>query len=283
MTGSEVKLLIAIPARYGATRFPGKPLANICGKPMLQRVYEIARVAAEGRSCEVLALTEDRRIADFCEKADINYAMTSDNCKTGSDRIVEAVKKLDYKPDFILNLQGDAPLTPPWFLEKMMDKFLENRDEKMFMVTPGYKMTWEELDVMREEKKTTPFTGTTIILDLLDQQSSNAIWFSKNIIPAIREEAKLREKDKFSPIIRHIGLYGYSYDMLLKFGELREGYYEKLEGLEQLRALENGYRIKVAMVDYRGRPSSSGVDTPEDIKRAEDIIKKFGELSDGSN
>jgi 3-deoxy-manno-octulosonate cytidylyltransferase (CMP-KDO synthetase) len=280
MTESKTKLLIAIPARYGSTRFPGKPLANICEKPMLQRVYDIAKSAAKGEDCKVLVLTEDSRIVDFCEKAEIDCTMTSGNCRTGSDRVVEAVGKLDYRPDFILNLQGDTPLTPPWFLSKMIDKFMENRNSKMFIVTPGYRMTWDELDVMREEKKTTPFTGTVIVVN---QQNSDAIWFSKNIIPAFREEIKLREKDKFSPIVRHVGLYGYSYDMLMKFGELREGYYEKLEGLEQLRALENGYKIKVAMVDYRGRPSSSGVDNPEDIKRAEAIIKKFGELSSGSN
>ncbi|MDR2077999.1 MAG: NTP transferase domain-containing protein, partial [Rickettsiales bacterium] len=182
MTKSEAKSLIAIPARYGSTRFPGKPLANICGKPMLQRVYEIAKLAVEDKDCEVLVLTEDTRILDFCRSNGINCAMTSDNCKTGSDRIVEAVGKLSYRPDFILNLQGDAPLTPPWFLSKMMDKFLENRNEEMFMVTPGYKMTWEEVDGMREEKKSTPFSGTRIILN---QRNSDARWFSQNIVRAI--------------------------------------------------------------------------------------------------
>jgi 3-deoxy-manno-octulosonate cytidylyltransferase (CMP-KDO synthetase) len=136
-------------------------------------------------------------------------------------------------------------------------------------------MTWEELDRMREDKKTTPFTGTSIILN---QKTNDAIWFSKNIIPAIRKEESYREKDKFSPVVRHVGLYGYNYEMLMNFGKLSESYYEKFEGLEQLRALENGYKIRVAMVDYRGRPSSSGVDTPQDITRTEKIIKEFGEL-----
>ena len=128
---------------------------------------------------------------------------------------------------------------------------------------------------MRKDKKETPFTGTTIIMN---QSTNDAIWFSKNIIPVIRKEEKYREQSEYSPVIRHIGLYGYSYDMMLKVSDLKESYYEKYEGLEQLRFIENGYKIKIAIVDYRGRPSSSGVDNLEDIRRAEEIIEKYGEL-----
>lgn len=268
-----MKIVIVIPARYGSTRFPGKPLAEICGKTMLERTYEIALNGAQGKNCEVIIATEDQRIMDFCKNKNMKCVITSDNCKTGTDRVKEAVENLDYKPDFILNLQGDAPLTPPWFLTKMIEEF--EKDNSISMVTPGYKMTWSELDKMRDDKKTTPFTGTTIILN---QKTNDAIWFSKNIIPAIRKEEKYKETDKYAPVVRHIGLYGYNYDMLMSLGQLPESYYEKFEGLEQLRALENGYKIRVAMVDYKGRPSSSGVDNPEDIGRAEAIIKEFGEL-----
>jgi 3-deoxy-manno-octulosonate cytidylyltransferase (CMP-KDO synthetase) len=242
---------------------------------MIERVYRIAEIAAEKSDCDFLVLTEDSRIVDFCESRDMHCMLTSDKCKTGTDRVLEAVQKLDYRPDFILNLQGDAPLTPPWFLTGMIEVFQDSKEKDMLLVTPGYRMTWAELDKMREEKKTTPFTGTSIIMD---RSGSGALWFSKNIIPALREEKKLREKSEYSPVVRHIGLYGYSYQMLRMFGELEEGYYEKLEGLEQLRILENGYKIKVALVDYRGRPSSSGVDTPEDVARAEAIVEKFGEF-----
>jgi 3-deoxy-manno-octulosonate cytidylyltransferase (CMP-KDO synthetase) len=270
------KIAIVIPARYASSRFPGKPLAEICGKTMLRRTYDVAVLSSRGTDCEVIVATEDKRIMDFCEAEGIRSMMTSDSCKTGTDRVCETVRKLSYKPEFIINLQGDAPLTPPWFLTKMIEKFFEDRDrDSHIMVTPGCVLTWEGLDRLRENKKTTPFTGTTLILN---QKTSEAIWFSKNIIPAIRDEKKHREVSKSSPIIQHIGLYGYGYDMLMKFGNLKEGYYEKLESLEQLRIIENGYRIKVVLVDYRGRPSSSGVDTPEDIKRAETIVREFGEF-----
>lgn len=267
------KYVIVIPARYGSTRFPGKPLAEICGKTMLERTYEIAKKASTNFDCDIIVSTENKKILDFCEKKFIKCIITSDNCKTGTDRVCETVKKLEYKPQFILNLQGDAPLTPPWFLEKMIEVFEKN--PKVDMVTPGYLMKWNELDRMRDDKKITPLTGTTIIMN---QKTNDAIWFSKNIIPTVRKEETYRNINEYSPIIRHIGLYGYSYDMLMKVGNLEESYYEKLEGLEQLRILENGYKIKIAMVDYKGRPSSSGVDNIEDIARAEEIIRKYGEF-----
>lgn len=267
------KIAIVIPARYGSTRFPGKPLAEICKKTMIERTYEIAKKAVSDMDADIIVSTEDEKIYNFCTKNGIKCIITSNDCRTGTDRVCESIKNLDYKPEFILNLQGDAPLTPPWFLAKMIEEF--NDDVSVDMITPGYPMTWEELDKMAEDKKTTPFTGTTIIMN---QKTNEAIWFSKKIIPAIRKEEKLRENGKFSPVIRHIGLYGYSYSMLMKIGSLKESYYEKLEGLEQLRILENGYRIKIAIVDYKGRPSSSGIDNPEDVARAEKIIEEFGEL-----
>ncbi|MDR2777388.1 MAG: 3-deoxy-manno-octulosonate cytidylyltransferase [Rickettsiales bacterium] len=270
------KVVIVIPARYASSRFPGKPLAEICGKPMLRRTYDVAIMSSRRADCEVIVATEDARIMDFCKSENIRCVMTSDSCKTGTDRVCETVRKLGYKPELIINLQGDAPLTPPWFLTRMMaDFFGSAAGNSHTMVTPGTVMSWEELDKLRENKKTTPFTGTTLTMN---HRTSEAIWFSKNIIPAIRDEKKLRETSKLSPVIRHVGLYGYGYEILMEFATLKEGYYEKLEGLEQLRIIENGYKIKVALVDYRGRPSSPGVDTPEDIKRAEASIAEFGEF-----
>lgn len=269
-----MKTVVVIPARYASTRFPGKPLAKIAGKEMVVRVHEIAQKGAEGYDCEIIVATEDDRIMSFCKDKGINCVMTSDKCRTGTDRVSETVQQLNYKPDFILNLQGDAPLTPPWFIAKMIDEF--SKDPKNIdIITPGFPMSWEELDRLRENKKTTPFSGTSIVLD---RKTNNAVWFSKNIIPAIRKEEKHRESMEKSPVIRHIGLYGYSYEMLMSLGKMDEGYYEVFEGLEQLRALENGYTIRVAIVDYRGRTSMSGVDAPVDVERAEKLLAKDGEL-----
>ncbi len=267
-----MKSAIIIPARYHSARFPGKPLAMIGEKTMLQRVCEIALEAAHQINGEtsIMVATDDDRIMAHASEIGIQAILTSQNCRTGTDRILSAVKQLSRQPDFILNLQGDAPLTPPHFIEAVLNELLSNK--KAQWVTPVTQLSWEALDQLREDKQTTPFSGTTAILD--DQ--NHAIWFSKNIIPAIRNEAKLREKTPNSPIFRHIGLYGSTHEMLQTYTTLEQTPYEILEGLEQLRLLENGYRIHAVKVDYGDHPAMSGVDTPEDAKRAEALMLEYG-------
>lgn len=264
-----VKTLVVIPARYGSTRFPGKPLAKIAGKEMLLWVVEAARKGTEGADARIVAATEDERIKNFCEAHGIECMITSDACKTGSDRVCETVMKLGEHPDLIINLQGDNPVCPPWFIKELINAFDE--DPTVDLVTPCVQLSWKDLDKLRESKKTTPFSGTTCVMD----KAGYALWFSKNIIPALRKEDALREKSEMSPVFRHIGLYGYKYDSLFKFKELEEGVYEKLEGLEQLRFLENGMKIKMAKVSYGAFEGMSGVDSPEDIARAEACLKKM--------
>ena len=229
-----MKTLIGIPARYASTRFPGKPLAKIAGKEMLVRVWENAnKAAAKFEGCEAIIATEDQRIQDFCDAHGMRCMMTSDNCLTGTDRIIEVVSKLPQKPEFIVNLQGDNPICPTWFIEAVF--------------------------------------GT----------DGNAFYFSKNIIPAIRKEDKIRAAQPSSPVYRQVGLYGYRMDIFEKIKNLPEGVYEKLEGLEQLRWIENGIKVKCVKVDYRSftkMASLSGVDSPEDIARVEAVIKEYGEF-----
>lgn len=264
--------LVVIPARYGSTRFPGKPLAKIAGKEMLLRVVDIAKKGTQNASARIVVATEDQRIMDFCNNHHIECLMTSDSCKTGSDRVCEAVKILNVKPDLIINLQGDNPVCPPWFIEELILAF--EKDTSVDLVTPCTQLSWEALDKLRESKKVTPFSGTTCVAD----KNGYALWFSKNIIPAIRKENDLRANSDKSPVLRHIGLYGYKYDSLFKFKSLNETAYEKLEGLEQLRFLENGMKIKIAIVDYKQFEGMSGVDSPEDVKRAEALFEKYGEF-----
>ncbi len=267
------KYLIAIPARYESSRYPGKPLAKIAGKEMLLRVYENAKKAAASfDDVRIVVATEDDRIMDFCKTHEIECVMTSDKCLTGTDRVLEAVEVLGINPEFVVNLQGDNPLCPPWFVEEMLKAY--EADNNLDLVTPCVHLNWDQLDTLRENKKTTPFSGTTCILGKDDY----AIWFSKNIIPGMRKEAALREKSDMTPVYRHIGLYGYKYESLKKFVALPEGVYEALEGLEQLRFLENGMGIKVVIVDYKGYGSMSGVDSPEDVPRAEALLAKHGEF-----
>lgn len=267
-----MKTTIVIPARYASSRLPGKPLVIINGQTMLQRVVHLSQAAAEGlKNVAVLVATDDDRIIRHCHEIGVASCMTPPESPSGTDRVAEAVRQMKDKPDFILNMQGDTPLTPPDFLRAMIDAFIAAPCD---CVTPVTQLSWEQLDKLRQNKLVTAFSGTTAVFD---EKTGNAFWFSKSIIPALRTEDDLRKNDK-SPIFRHIGLYGYSLDMLEKYGSLPESKFEKLEGLEQLRLLENGYTIRCVPVDFKGRANMSGVDSPEDIIRAENLIAEYGEL-----
>ncbi|MCK5658892.1 MAG: 3-deoxy-manno-octulosonate cytidylyltransferase [Alphaproteobacteria bacterium] len=268
-----VKTAIIIPARYASTRLPGKPLVKIAGRTMLERVVRIAEAAADGmEDVSVLVATDDDRISKHCEDIGVRSVMTRPECQSGTDRVAEAVRQMKEKPDFILNMQGDAPLTPPDFLREMHISFTSMPCD---VVTPVTQLTWAQLDKLWEDKKTTPFSGTCAVFD---QNTGAAFWFSKNIIPALRKEKDLRVAGDLSPVFRHIGLYGYSAKMLEIYNVLPEGRFEKLEGVEQLRVIENGYTIRCVPVDYKGRANMSGVDSPEDVSRAEELIAKHGGL-----
>ncbi len=267
---SELRTAIIIPARYGSSRLPGKPLVRIAGETMLSRVVAIARAAArEVAAVSVHVATDDARIAAHCAEIGIPALMTAPEAQSGTDRVAEAVRALPETPDFILNLQGDAPLTPPAFLTAMIHAFTADPCD---VITPVTQLSWPELDELREQKRITPHSGTTAVFDAA---TGRALWFSKQIIPAIRKEEEARMHSPLAPVYRHIGLYGYSRDMLMTYSSLPEGTYERLEGLEQLRVLERGYHMRCVPVSYDGRPSMSGVDSPEDVARAQALLKHF--------
>lgn len=266
---------IAIPARYGSTRFPGKPLAMIAGKSMVQRVLDIAHEAAAAYddAIDIFVATDDKRIADHVmNDLGAKCINTPPSCKTGSDRVLSALRQLDQWPDFVINLQGDAPLVPPFVVRQIFDSFRDN--PKAEVVTPVHRLSWDELDALRAAKTVTPFSGTTATINAQGQ----ALWFSKNILPAIRKEEDLRAATSVSPVYQHVGLYGFRCDILEKFCALPEGEYEALEGLEQLRMLENGIRISTVNIEGANTRIQSGIDSPEDIERAEKHIAQYGEL-----
>ena len=267
-----MKLAIAIPARYGSTRFPGKPLAIINGKTMLQRVYKIAQDAAKDfEKIEIFITTEDRRIEEHAREIGASCIITPPSCPTGSDRVLSALRQLDNWPDFIVNLQGDAPFTPPSVIKKIFDTYLAS--PWLEVVTPVHALSWHDLDRLRDAKKKTPFSGTTVTLNA----QGRALWFSKNIIPVLRKESDLRSKSPTSPIYQHIGLYGFRTDALERFCELDHGVYEELEGLEQLRMLEHGMHVQAVPVDIEEGFIQSGIDSPEDIDRAREHIRLNGD------
>jgi len=264
--------MIAIPARYGSTRFPGKPLAKIAGKSMLERVVDIARNITEKDSkTSFFVTTEDRRIETHAKEIGADCIITAASCPTGSDRVLAALRQMDIWPDIVVNLQGDAPFTPPEIIQNIFDVFEQNPHYEV--ITPVHRLSWPDLDRLRENKKTTPFSGTTATVNT----EGRALWFSKNIIPALRKEEELRQEEDFSPIYQHIGLYGYRSDILEKYCMLPQGKYENYEGLEQLRMLENDIKIHTVHADIPIGDIQSGIDTPDDLERAENRLLSLQE------
>lgn len=261
-----MKAAIIIPARYGSTRFPGKPLAMIAGQTMLSRVVDVARKAAQGLECDVIVATDDDRITAHAKEIEAHYVMTPESCKTGSDRVWAAVEKLPQPVSHVINLQGDAPFTPPHILRKILETLQSN--EAVCVATPVHQLSWEALDRLRENKRSTPYSGTTAVFD----NTGRALWFSKMVLPAIRKEEGLRQENALSPVWQHMGLYGYRTDILERYVSLPEGVYEKLEGLEQLRFLENNIPVTCVPVENDEGTLHSGIDTPEDVKRAEALL-----------
>ncbi|BBN83204.1 3-deoxy-manno-octulosonate cytidylyltransferase [Pseudoalteromonas sp. A25] len=266
------KTLVVIPARFGSTRLPGKPLIKIAGREMLLRVADIARYVCQNLAqCDYVVATDDVRIEQLCQQHQVPCIMTSPQCSSGTERCYDVLQKVPEKPDFIVNLQGDNPLCPPWFISALIESWRTSEVGEVF--TPYVDLTWQELDKLREVKKITPFSGTTVQVN----KAQLALTFSKNIIPAIRKEQDMRDSTELSPVKRHIGLYGYTTKALEAYLALPESTYEACEGLEQMRFLENAMAVKMVPVSYRGRTGMSGVDSPEDIERAQAIIAKDGE------
>lgn len=266
-----VKTLIVIPSRYGSTRFPGKPLAEIAGQTMLQRVAAQARAAADAiADCAFVVATDDARIADHCAMIDAPFVMTDPACKSGSDRAREAGDKFAPKSDFIINLQGDAPFTPVHYLTETANALAAGKGD---VATPCIHLDWAALDALRDAKRRSPTSGTTCILGA----DGNAIWFSKTILPAMRDEAALRKASPHSPVYRHVGLYGFTRAALQRFTELPPSFYEVTEGLEQLRMLENAMSVHGVIVKPQAI-STSGIDTRTDLERLNALIETHGDL-----
>ena len=266
-------ILLVIPARYASTRLPGKPLVRIGGKEMIRRVAEIAAsICRRNEDCRYVVATDDVRILTFCRGAEIPAVMTSESCRSGTERCWEAVCSCEKAPDFIINLQGDNPLCPPWVIQDLIDAWRSSEGD---VFTPCIHLDWAEYDHLVEAKKTTPYSGTTVLVD----KAGYAMAFSKSTIPAIRKPEKARELLPKSPVRRHVELYAYTRKTLKAYFELPESDYEKgcVEGLEQMRFLYNGLRVRMVEVDYRGRRTTSGVDSPEDVARVEEILREYGE------
>ncbi len=256
-----MKVLGVIPARYGSTRFPGKPLAAIDGKPMILRVYEAASKAE--LLDDVVVATDDERILNTCLDAGARAIMTDINHASGSDRVAEVAEKIE--AEIYVNIQGDEPLLPPENIDRAVKPFLT--DDSLMMAT------------LKTDLKSYEDLFNINMVKVVTDKDDFALYFSRLPIPFCRESGISFENcrdilSKNEKLLENyyyqIGLYVFRRDFLFKFTSLPPSRLEGLEKLEQLRALENGYRIKVVYTDK----SAHGVDSEEDLIKIQSIIKE---------
>jgi 3-deoxy-manno-octulosonate cytidylyltransferase (CMP-KDO synthetase) len=263
------KIIVCIPARYASTRFPAKVLAKDTGKFLIQHVYEQAKLAK--LPSQVIIAADDKRIADTAKSFGAECIMTSPDCPSGTDRIAEAIKKLEdggqrtedrkiNAEDIVVNLQGDEPEIDPANIDAVAKLLADN---------PKSQMATLAADFETPEQIADPNIVKVIVTQYARRNAhdapAKAIYFSRSTIPYDREHAGIGPKSNY---LRHLGIYAYRKDFLLKITKLPQTPLEKIEKLEQLRAVENGFEILVAKV----RHTFDGIDTPEQYA---EFVKRY--------
>jgi 3-deoxy-manno-octulosonate cytidylyltransferase (CMP-KDO synthetase) len=252
MNFQKPQVLAVIPARYGSSRFPGKPLADISGKTLIQRTYENAR------RCQflndIIVATDDQRIYDHIIEFGGKVIMTSPHCPTGTDRLIEVISQNEHLKSFpiIINVQGDEPCLNPETIAKVGQCLIDD---------PSAVMSTAVVKIESEEEATT----SSSVKCVFDKQG-NALYFSRSLIPGHKNS----DYNPSTSYYRHLGIYGFRHDFLIQYGQLLPTPLQQTEDLEQLKVLEHGYKIKVAIVN----DLSIGVDHPQDIINIEHILCK---------
>ncbi|MDX8381772.1 MAG: 3-deoxy-manno-octulosonate cytidylyltransferase [Ghiorsea sp.] len=251
MTHDSNKILsiaIGIPARFESSRFPGKPLAILAGKPMIVHVIERALKTNLGR---VIVATDHQGIADVAKAAGAEVAITGHNHQSGTERLAEAFK--DIEVDIVINVQGDEPLIDPQAIHAVVSPFLNQPDLQMATLSHPI-------------RETSDFEDPNVV-KVVSNAAGHAMYFSRASIPFPRDTKVLESTD----MQQHVGLYAYRRGFLLKYSSLAPCKAEKIEQLEQLRVLHHGYPIAVTSGDFH----CLGVDTPQDLERAQIMLTKI--------
>ena len=237
-----------IPARYGSSRFPGKIIAKIAGKPMIQWVYE--RASGSAMLDQLFVATDDEKVMECVKSFGGNSVMTRKDHQSGTDRIAEAVSNLD--ADIVVNIQGDQPILDSEMIDEAVRPFLE--DPSLLMSTIKTKISSEH------------YNDPSVVKVVVDE-NDYALYFSRALIPFSRENVEVE-------VYEHVGLYVYRKEFLIKVSKMPQSYLEKIELLEQLRVLEKGYKIKVVETKSKSAAGVS-VDTPEDLVKVEKINEEM--------
>lgn len=264
-----MSVLIVIPARYASSRYPGKPLVPLAGatgesQTLIERSWRAA-LAVEGVDRVVVA-TDDDRIKDASEAFGADVVMTSETCGNGTERCAEAHDALGASYEIVVNLQGDAPLTPAWFIEDLVAGLRAAPDAEI--ATPVLRCDGATLRGFLEDRKAGRVGGTTAVFGAAGQ----AMYFSKEVIPYTTDTYL---NDAVTPVFHHVGVYAYRPEALASYPTWPVGPLESLEGLEQLRFLENGRQVLCVEVEARGRQFWE-LNNPADVPRIEAMMAEMG-------
>ncbi|MCE6952213.1 3-deoxy-manno-octulosonate cytidylyltransferase [Cereibacter sphaeroides] len=262
-----MSVLIAIPARYASTRYPGKPLVTLrdpdgTEKSLIRRSWEAA-MAVRGVDRVVVA-TDDERIRAAAEGFGAEVVMTSSACRNGTERCAEVTALLPGH-EIVVNLQGDAPLTPPWFIEDLVAGLRD--DPSADVATPVLRCDGRALNGFLADRRAGRVGGTTVVFGV----TRHALYFSKEVIPYT---GRTHADDEWTPVFHHVGVYAYRPSTLSVYPQWPVGPLEELEGLEQLRFLENGRRVLCVEVEARGRQFWE-LNNPEDVARIEAMLAEM--------
>jgi 3-deoxy-manno-octulosonate cytidylyltransferase (CMP-KDO synthetase) len=264
-----MRVSVVVPARWKSSRFPGKPLAVLRGadgtvRSLIERSWRAAREV--DRFDAIFVATDDTRIAEAAQGFGAEVLMTSDLCRNGTERCAEALALLGPGVEMVVNLQGDAPLTPPWFLTALVDGL--EADSQAALATPILRCDGETLAALKADRAAGRVGGTTAVCD----SEMRALYFSKEVIP-YTSDAYAAEAP--TPVFHHVGVYAYRPWALHAYPDWPVGPLEQLEGLEQLRFLEAGHRVLCVEVEARGRKFWE-LNNPEDIPRIEAMLTGMG-------
>ena len=264
-----MSVLIVIPARYASSRYPGKPLVELKGctgqaKSLIRRSWDAA-ISVNGVDRVVVA-TDDDRISNASSAFGAEVIMTSEDCSNGTERCSDTLSRLKNSYDIVVNLQGDAPLTPNWFVEELVNALRENPD--INVATPVLRCDVEALNGFLEDRRNGRVGGTTAVFD----KSNHAMYFSKEVVPYTDQDYN---DGDMVPVFHHVGVYAYRPEALERYMNWPPGPLEKLEGLEQLRFMENGEDVLCVEVDGKGRAFWE-LNNPEDVPRIEGKLAEMG-------
>lgn len=264
-----MRTLIVIPARHASTRYPGKPLVPLRGargtaKTLIRRSWEAARAVPGIEACVVA--TDDDAIAREARGFGAEVVMTSTRCANGTERCAEALHALGGGAEIVVNLQGDAPLTPPWFVAPLVEALAAHPAAEI--ATPVLRCTGATLDKLRAERAAGRVGGTTAVFGA----GGAALYFSKEVIP---HAPGAYGPDAPTPVFHHVGVYAYRAEALAAYPRWQAGPLERLEGLEQLRFLEHGRPMLCVEVEARGRPFWE-LNNPEDVPVIEAMLAEAG-------